>query len=130
LYTNSDRNHNKGTLKLAETIRAKRQIELQSERYGYLPDYKAKRNLIDYLIYSVSDKNIGSRRLVDSLINYVQEFSRNVLVCEINERWLKDFESYLSAYVTANSVIIYMNALRTVREKIINVNPLLILEQV
>jgi len=43
-----DKQHNKDTLKLAESIRAKRELEIKNGLYGFTSDFKQNTNFIDY----------------------------------------------------------------------------------
>src|ERR1017187_2139711 len=43
-----DKQHNKDTLKLAENIKAKRELEIQSGEYGFKNDFKQSTNFIEY----------------------------------------------------------------------------------
>lgn len=43
-----DKQQNKETKKLAESIKAKREIEIKEGRYGFTADFKTKANFIDY----------------------------------------------------------------------------------
>ena len=48
----------KETLKFAETIRAKRQIALQCEQYGFISDSRKKINLFKYQIFVHTYKTV------------------------------------------------------------------------
>src|ERR1035437_9296997 len=43
-----DKQHNKDTLKLAENIKAKRELEIQSGQYGFTSGFKQSSNFIEY----------------------------------------------------------------------------------
>ena len=124
----NDGTNNKETLKLAETIRAKRQIELQCEQYGLISDSRKKINLIQYLNQSSKDKNHSTQVMTKCLINYVEKYSKNIVLSEVNEKWIADLEKYISGFVSNTSVANYIDALKTslnraVKEKLIMINP-------
>src|ERR1017187_7364677 len=43
-----DKQHNKDTLKLAENIKAKRELDIQNGEYGFSNNFKDKTNFIEY----------------------------------------------------------------------------------
>ncbi|MEJ7737440.1 MAG: site-specific integrase [Chitinophagaceae bacterium] len=57
----SDKDYNKETLSLAEIIKAKRQIEIQNNRFGFLSVKKYNADFIDYF-KSECDKRYGKNR--------------------------------------------------------------------
>jgi predicted patatin/cPLA2 family phospholipase len=46
--TGLEKNHNKETEQLAENIRARRQLDLQSQLHGFKPDYKRVQSFTAY----------------------------------------------------------------------------------
>ena len=52
-----DRKQNKETLQLAENIRAKRQLEIQSFAHGAVPQFKRQANFIAYFAQLAEKKN-------------------------------------------------------------------------
>jgi len=74
--------NNKETLKLAETIRAKRQIELQCEQYGIISDSRKKINLIQYQIFVHKYKTVP----VSLIPLQKQIFNSDGRICKFNSR--------------------------------------------
>ena len=48
LYLTKDRESNRETIRLAESIAAKRQLEIQNAVHGFIPLFKRKANFIEY----------------------------------------------------------------------------------
>jgi integrase len=94
-----DRNSNKQTLKLAENIRAKRQLEIQSGIYGFVADFKKH---TDYLEYFEGLTQKRKERGIDysawmSCQKHLRLFmgKERLSISQINEKWLEDFKDYL-----------------------------------
>jgi integrase len=129
LYLTSDRKFNKEILSLAETIRAKKEIEIKSQEYGFVPSFKKQIDFIDYMYNISKEKNPSNRKLFQCAINYVKLFSKGKLtISNVNETWLKDFEKFMFGKLSNNSIISYFRVIKVtlniaVREKIIGTNP-------
>lgn len=91
-----DKKHNKETLELAENIKAKRQLEIQQEDFGFLSSTKKKADFIAYFA-SLADKRTGTNSdNWASALNYLKDFAGGrVKFVDINEAWLEDFKAYL-----------------------------------
>jgi hypothetical protein len=77
---------NKETMRLAESIRAKREIEARSNNYGFIPEFKNKMNFIEYMNSVSKDKNYSSKCLFRCCINWVKKFdSGRSNISAINE---------------------------------------------
>ncbi len=48
LYLTKNKMASKETLKLAQNIQAKRQVEIQHSEHGFVPHFKKKANFVDY----------------------------------------------------------------------------------
>lgn len=128
LYLTNDRVSNKEVLKLAESIRSKRQLEIQNEQHGFVSSLKKKANFIDYFVTLVNERPADrsswyctQKKLETFTSGYIQ-FS------DVNEVWLKSFQSFLlnevgqcTAYHYYSNVKYALN--RAVKDKIIAVNP-------
>ena len=129
MYLEKDSPQNKETLRLAESVRAKREIEARSAQYGFIPEFKSKVNFIDYLNSVAKEKSYSSRSLTRSCVNWIKKFDKGTKnVSAIDENWLKSFESFMIGKVRENSVVNYLNVLKigfntAVKEKIIPTSP-------
>ncbi len=137
--TPEERELNNKTLKLAESIRAKRQIEIQNGTYGFADLEKMNSNFITYFEILAdkrqeSDGNYGNWL---SALKHLRNFPRaNVKFSEIDKKWLEDFKEYLvheartsgQRALSQNSCVSYFNKVRAalkqaVKDGIIMRNP-------
>ncbi len=135
LHLKNDKIQNKEILRLAESIRAKREIELRNAHYGFTPEHNSKIDFIDYMTKVGNTKNTSNRKRFESCLNYVRKFAKGgIRVSAINEIWLGDFEDYLKENLSNTSVVDYMLTLRValntaIRERIILVSPFIYYKQ-
>ena len=119
---------NKGTLVLAETIKAKRQIEINHSEYGLIPKFKKEADFVEYF------KTIGQRKgrsvkIWKNTLNHLKTFTGGkVAFKNINERWLEKYQYFLLKQVSRNSAHTYYSKIKAalnhaVRDKIIQSNP-------
>jgi len=116
-----DKQSNKETLQLAENIRAKRQIEIQAENYGFLnTKLKAETDFVQYFKQIVETKTGGNRKGWQTAYNYFETFTGgNLTLSNLNENLCNDFRGYLltakrqrsiqSPRITQNSARTYYN---------------------
>lgn len=94
-----DRQSNKETLKLAENIRAKRQLAIQGGTYGFVPEFKKRTDYLEYfetLTQKRKENDIDFSAWM-SCLKHLRLFigKSRVTISEIDERWLEDFKDYL-----------------------------------
>jgi len=83
---------NNETLVLAETITAKRQIEINHSEYGLIPKFKKEADFVEYF------KTIGQRKgrsvnIWKNTLNHLKTFTGGkVAFKNINERWLEKYQ--------------------------------------
>lgn len=138
LYSNNnDKIQNKEITRLAESIRAKKEIELRSANYGFTPEHKSKVNFLDYMKKISETKNFAGKKLLKCSINQIQKYSKNdIQLNAIDENWIRGYEEFLISNKLSNSTIIdYLIALRVtlntaVRERLIPVNPFIYYKQI
>lgn len=91
-----DKQHNKEIKDLAESIRAKRQLQIHEGKFGFLSTSKQKTNFVDYF-NDLADKRTGSNS--DnwySALNYLDDFTGGSLpFSELNEQFCNEFREYL-----------------------------------
>jgi integrase len=117
--TNEEKDFNKQTMGLAESIRSQRQLAIQSGHYGFLSNDKLNHDFVEYF-KNLTEKRKGSNH--DnwiSALNYIEKFTDGKLkFADLNESWCNDFKEYLlsapskrSAKTTLsqNSVVSYFN---------------------
>lgn len=129
---------NRKTLTLAESIRSKRHLEIQNGIYGFQDQGKMKGSFIRYFEYLTekrkgSDGNYGNW---DSTLKHLRKFVKyDITFAQINKRWLEDFKEYLLSVnislnkkLSKNSASSYYNKIRAAlkqacKEGIIQRNP-------
>ncbi len=92
-----DKQSNKGTLQLAENIRAKRQIEIQAGNYGFLnTKRKAETDFVQYFKQIVETKTGSNKNGWQTAFNYFEMFTGGKLtLSNLNENLCNDFREYL-----------------------------------
>jgi integrase len=115
---------NQAALKVAEQIRAKRQIELYNEMYGFVSPLKKKANFIKFL----EDTHTKGFTLKGTL-KQIKEFAGDFLSFQtINEEWMESWKEFLLSRVSQNTALCYFSITksalnRAVKKKIIPYNP-------
>lgn len=128
LYLTKDKLQNKETMRLAESIRAKRELELQNSEHGFIPTFKKRVNFVEYFELIVKDKPKTEKAWPNTL-RYLKEFTKgHIQFAAINENWLEQFKSYLLTKVSQNTAYTYFSKVKTalnkaIKDKIIINNP-------
>jgi hypothetical protein len=113
LHLRNDKEQNKEILRLAESIRAKKEIELRNAHYGFTPEHNSKIDFIDYMVKVGNSKNTSNRKLFECSLNHVRRFVKgSIRISAIDEIWLGNFENSLKGKLANNSIADYMTALR------------------
>jgi integrase len=88
--------HNKETLNLAEEIRARRQISIQAEQYGFLSNKKREADFVEYF-RTLAGKRMGSNaQNWLSALKYLEAFTGGTLrFNQLTEQFCNDFREYL-----------------------------------
>lgn len=136
---NLKRTHNKETLKLAESIKAKRTLEIQSTSYGFPAGFKSKVSLLEYfqITFNKQKARTGYVTTWKAAYSVLKKYPKgNVMLREVDDVWLNEFKNYLLTHpirnigglLKPNSASGYFNILRVVlnrafEERIITDNP-------
>lgn len=131
--------HNKQMLQLANSIKAQRELDIQSGKYGFNSKVKSKANFIEYFNKLTekrfeSEGNYGNwKSTLKHLIGYTSE---KVCFNEIDEQFCENFKKYLvskplkknGGHLSTSSIASYFNKFRAslkqaVKERIISYNP-------
>lgn len=95
-YLTGNKKQDKETLKLAEAIKAKRQLELAHNAHGFNAPHKKR---IDFLAYFRKDRdsfNTSTRKQYNNLYKKLKEYAGNSLEFrEITPEWIEDFRDVL-----------------------------------
>jgi len=126
IHLTKDKESNKEKMKIAEGIRAKKEIEILSGAYGFTPKFKKNQNFVEYL-EKISQKKKSTN--YPATLKHLKEFTGGTIkFLQINEKWLDEFKAYLLTKVTNNTANVYFTAIKTVfknavKEKILHENP-------
>ena len=137
--TSQDRETNRKNLQLAETIRAKRHLELQNGIYGFNDNEKLNGNFLTYfeVLAEKRKESEGNYGNWNSALKYLQKFKRgNVKFEDIDNHWLEDLKYYLvheaktihNKSLSKNTCVSYYNKVRAalrqaVKDGIMSNNP-------
>jgi len=91
-----DKQHNKETEGLAESIRAKRQISIQNEQYGFLSSKKQNANFLNYFKELADKHQKRNRDIWLCSLHYLEQFTGGVLrFADLNAKFCNDFREYI-----------------------------------
>jgi integrase len=91
-----EKEHNKETKALAESIRAKRQIEIQNGNYGFLPSTKKDADFIEFFEGLVSKKAGSTAAAWNAVLIYLKKYTGGSLrFTNLTERFCIEFREYL-----------------------------------
>jgi integrase len=134
-----DKQSNKDNLQLAESIKAKRELEIKNGLYGFTNDFKQSTNFIDYFTDQMEKRkqSSGNYGNWDSTLKHLNKFAgTKVSFREIDQNFCENFRDYLKNTakkksgqpLSSSSVSSYFNKFRAclkeaVKKKIILSNP-------
>tara|TARA_R110002033_G_scaffold159194_1_gene195482 strand:+ start:238 stop:1332 length:1095 start_codon:yes stop_codon:yes gene_type:complete len=137
--TKDDKEVNKKTLQLAETIRAQRQIEIQNGVYGFRDNEKLKASFTNYieLLTEKRKDSKGNYGNWDSMLKHLKTYiPMDITFAEVDRKFVQGFKEHLDKDVktksnqslSQNSKYSYFNKLRAalkqaVKDGIIPTNP-------
>jgi integrase len=120
-----DKEHNKETMKLAESVRAKRMLDMQTTRHGFVSNEKGKISFLDYF------ENITTKRFDEggdahnwkSTLAHLKNYSygNDYTLEQIDELFLEGFKEYLTknalmsngAKLNPNTAMSYFSKVKT-----------------
>ena len=124
---------NRESLKLAEQIRANRELELQSAAHGLVPNFKRRADLIKYF------EKIGKEKEASGLYSsetawwntfkHLKAFTGGkIQFAAVDPHFLEKFQQYLLSHVSANTASNYFAKLKNclelaVKDRILLENP-------
>lgn len=115
-----DKELNRSTLLLAESIKAKRLVELRNGIYGFKENSKADITFLDYYKQVCEEKKkettIANYNLWMCCFNYLKSFigNKHFLLSQVDANWLKSFQSYLKgSHLALNTQAKYYDKLCT-----------------
>ena len=91
-----EKDHNRQTLALAETIKGKRQIDIQNGEHGFLSKKEQKTNFVEYYSLLAAKRKASNHDNWVSAQYYLEQFTGGVLpMNELNEKRCIDFRDFL-----------------------------------
>ncbi len=136
--TKINRDHNANVELLAENIRSKRQLEISSGDYDFLPAFKKTIPLTDYFEKQMEKRKDSESNYQNwqSTLKHLQAFENgSIMLSQVNENWLGEWHSYLKTTKTKNekklsknTIFSYYNKViaclkQAFKEKLTNFNP-------
>ena len=121
--TKEQKEVNKKTLQLAETIRAQRQIEIQNGTYGFRDNEKMKGSFLTYmrLLAEKRKDSSGNYGNWDSVVKHLEKFlPYDIAFGEVDRQFVVNFKEYLDkgaksksdVGLSQNSKYFYFNKFR------------------
>ncbi len=135
LYLTKDKTASKETLKLAQNIQAKRQLEIQHSEHGFVPHFKKKASFVDYFARIAQGKPKAEKAWKNTL-KHLQTFtSGRIQFSAVTDDWLETFKTYLLTKVSQNTAHTYFGKIKAalkqaVKDKIIISNPCDLVSQI
>jgi len=127
--TQEEKEQNQKVKELAESIRAKREIELTSSDYDIIPKFKRNTDFLAYFKHYYTTYKNKDERLVKGAFThfstFIQERDLKYLpVKNLDEQICRDFKTYLEDHLNGETIANYFKKFRTViqravREKLI-----------
>lgn len=137
--TKLEKEANKETLLLAESIAAKKLLQLQDENYGIKKSFKTDTNFVDYFRLQTEKRvhSSGNQNNWNSTLRQIIKFSGEFIPFkEVNEQWVESFKYFLknesktinNTNLSQNSCYTYFNKIKAslrlaYKDKIIPYNP-------
>jgi site-specific recombinase XerD len=128
-----DRQTNKERLELAQRIRNKRALELDSSENGIAPLFKTKINFIDYFEKFISTYGKKDIRVLSACLSkfknfLIEEDIKTITTKEVDENLVLNFKEYLESTLNGTSPTTYFKRFKKVlkqgqRDKVFTYNP-------
>jgi len=135
LYLTEDKISNKSTQQLAENIRAKRQLELQNQSYGFTSETRRKENFVIYFERLVNLRPADRGSWICTLKMLKTFTSGSIAFQNITPEWLEIFKKHLLDNLSQITAWNYYSNIKyalnkAVKEKIIHSNPCLLVDNI
>lgn len=129
IKTTGDKKHDKALIDLANSIRAKRELEIKNQEFGFDTKFKREASFIDYYERVKANKtgNLGTwRTALFHLKNFLN--GEGLKFADINVTWLETYKNYLLVQVNPGTARGYYACIVTtlnqaVKDGIIPFNP-------
>jgi integrase/recombinase XerD len=121
--TEEQKLRNKETLQMAESIRAKRELELQARDYDYIPAFKKNIDFIAYYTKFENDYSHKDKRIVKYSLHHFKlfidgkGFGSSINSKFINEDLCRQYREYLQKAVNGETICNYFTKFKKVISK-------------
>ena len=128
LYLGKDRQANKETMRLAESVRAKKELDLNSRPHGFVPEFRQQVCFVEFFERIARSKNESDTAWRNTLV-HLKKFTGGALrLLAVDERWLEAFRDYLLEQVAQATARVYFSKVRAalrqaMRKRLIARNP-------
>jgi site-specific recombinase XerD len=120
----NDRFQNRETLKMAEEIRAKRQLDFQADEHGLSRTHNRRASFIKYMEGQQElRKNPRTKKLWKCAAEHFAAFAgENVSFGDLTPQAFERFKTFLLSRVSANSAYVYLANIKTALNQAVNDN--------
>jgi len=115
LFLTNNSVHNKETLRLAEAIRAKRELDAHANTEGISSPWKRDTNFFDFAEAVYKNKLFYAKRCYVNALDHLRAFAGpNLMFTAINERFCTDYRTYIMGRVSRNSAVAYFARFKSI----------------
>jgi len=123
--TPGEREQNKEKRRLAESVRAKKELELQAKEYDYTPTFKKNIDFIAYFTKYVADYKHTDIRIVKYSLKWFTSYLNTLNIKtikpkQLDEKLCKGFYDYLQDNLNGETPYNYFNKFKQVVKQAIN----------
>lgn len=138
--TREDKRKNNETRQLAEAVRAKRLVDVQNGRFGFVEKNKECVLFVDYFNRLKETKKKSNIKIWNACMGYINEYDPRITdkrLSDITDDWLVGFMRFLTKgtyrhcgkKISYNTCVVYSSVLRSIinqalKEELITKNPL------
>jgi hypothetical protein len=124
-----DKTYKNEKLQMAENLKAKRQLELLIEEYGFPSKEKQKQNFVEYFEYQMNRRTGHTKVPCSNTNKYLLQYTKgSVLISNIDKSWLEGFRTLLLNSLSPSSASLYYSKVKcvlreSVKDRILISNP-------
>ena len=128
-YLTGNSKQDKEILKLAENIKATRQLEIANNSHGFIPTFTKKKNFLKYFQQIADTLTKSTKNQYECVILKVKEYKGDqITFSDIDKNWINGFKDHLQKSLKQNTARTYFAIFkavlnRAVKKEIINKNP-------
>ena len=130
MFLEGDRLQDRQVWRLAEVIRARRELDLHAEFHGVKIAYNGRENFVEYYRKVADQKPAANTRRIygEALAHLIKFGGERIIFAHLSNSFFERFKSYLLGKVSANTTYMYFLRVKTVlaqavRDNMMAVNP-------